>query len=234
MDTIVAGIDLVAAALFALAATVSFRLSRSPSVPRGVRPASAFLGLATLLYTLVSLSNVLERLDVAPGLDLYEDYVEVLFVPLLAYALFSWLAGLRIEDAERYAAMLAREHEFLAGVAETAPDPILVVDDSGIPTFANEAARGALDLSDDGAAARLNAERWRLQPLAGEAPPSEPGRFTLRAPHRREEDVLYELHMPDGTRRVLSVNSTPMTDRGGHHGATIVAFRDITRSRRSG
>jgi PAS domain S-box-containing protein len=227
-------IDLVAMVAFGAAAVLAFGLSVDRR-RRNIRPASTFLGLAALTYTVVSVSNSLERLEITAVFDVYEDYLEVLFVPFLAYSIFSWLSAQRLEDAERYTDMLAHEHDFLLEVVETTPTGILVVDDAGIPTFANENAREVLGLREEVASSRLTANGWRLRPMAGETGPAPPGRFVVRDPSRREEDVLYELRLPSGERRVLSVNSTPMADDTGGFGASLVAFQDITRrSERNG
>lgn len=102
---------------------------------------------AISLYVFVGVSNVLEHAGITAFLDTYEDFAEVLYVPLVAYVLYSRAAAERLVEAQRDEAAIRREHELLMGVVETTPAGILIADEEGGVIFENELAREILGIA---------------------------------------------------------------------------------------
>jgi len=91
---------------------------REDGISRGLKY-PLLIGLGLLAF--VSLSNVLEHAGITQVLDEYEDYAEVLFVPLVAYLLYSRSGAEQLRMAEHAERETRREHGLLMGVVETTP-----------------------------------------------------------------------------------------------------------------
>lgn len=145
----VALIDLVALLAFSAAFGAALMIR---SQTRGVGASLKYLLLAGFgLYVFVSASNVLEYAGIAPAFDAYEDFAEVLFVPLVAYILYSRSTSEQLIAAENAERRTRREHELLMSVVDTTPAGILVATSAGDVTFANDEARRIMDLREAGA-----------------------------------------------------------------------------------
>ncbi|MDP2234775.1 MAG: hypothetical protein Q8K89_14140, partial [Actinomycetota bacterium] len=64
------------------------------------------------LYVFVGVSNMLEHAGITTALDLYEDYAEVLFVPLIMYAAVSSSNAGRLRREMRIQQELRMERDF--------------------------------------------------------------------------------------------------------------------------
>lgn len=119
-------------------------------------------------------------------------------------------------------------------VLEVNPDGILVVDASGVFTWANDAAIRILDLEREQILGRHSAAPgWQLRGASGEPfGPELPFSRVLRS-GVSEFDVELVMDRADGTRTVLSMNlGTIGDDAVGARGA-IASFRDITQRKRA-
>ncbi|MHB1136789.1 MAG: hypothetical protein ACYC1X_08375, partial [Coriobacteriia bacterium] len=115
------------------------------------------LAAAIGLLVFVSLSNVLEHAGITTALDAYEDYAEVLFVPLVAYILFNRSTVEQLAAAKSAREAIRREHALLMNVVDTAPAGVMVADQDGGIWFANGEARNFVDSTGEGAAMSLKA-----------------------------------------------------------------------------
>ncbi|MDO8846880.1 MAG: ATP-binding protein [Coriobacteriia bacterium] len=135
--------DLVALLAFAVATYFALRVPiQAPAVGRLVKYST--LAVAAM-YALVSVSNLLEHAGVTAFFDVYEDFAEVLYVPLVASAIYSRLGAERLVAARRAEEAIRSEHELLTSIVETTPTGILVVDADGVVYFANELAERMLE-----------------------------------------------------------------------------------------
>lgn len=130
-------------AAIVLAATV-----RPPRTSAG-RPALGMFSLATVLLLVVSVSNALEHSGVTSAFDSYEDYLEILFPPLVAYGVYLTYVSSKIEQTRRSARALEAQHGMLVSIVDATPVGIAVLDDLGRVTFANERAKDTLELTED-------------------------------------------------------------------------------------
>ncbi len=212
---------------FGIALLFVFLIPLDPSRPY-MRPIKAFMVVAMSLYLFVGISNVLEWGGVTAALDVYEDYAEVLFIPILAYLVFSLATAQQYEALADSQIMVRREQELLTSVVEASPAGIMVVGADGQVTFANDIARDSLGLrSADGAAYYGAPDDVRFGP--------EPGSVTSVADGLRDlvslgdvHDVARYVEHPGGRIVAIDVGVRPLRTEPGGAGGSVVAFVDIT------
>ncbi|HAL29601.1 MAG TPA: hypothetical protein DCP20_02650 [Coriobacteriia bacterium] len=196
----------LAAAFVLLAATPP----RDDGISRGLKY-PLLIGLGLLIF--VSLSNVLEHAGITQVLDEYEDYAEVLFVPLVAYLLYSRSSAEQLRLAEAAEREMRREHELLMSVVETTPAGIVVAETGGTVSFANDEARHVLGLP---------APSFPVQ--APEAVAADLTAIVASAPVR---GIRYRgFAAPEGA--WYAVSATPLGDPGDGAARAVVVFQDIT------
>ena len=93
----VAIIDLIATGAFLAAVFFVVRLPRLAMD----RSSQAFLFGALLLYVLVGFSNIFEHFHITAYFDRFEDYFEILFIPLFLFFAFSRRSALEMEQRIR-------------------------------------------------------------------------------------------------------------------------------------
>lgn len=124
---------------------------------------------------------------------------------------------------------LGRERGFLEAVLRTSVSAITALDGDGRIVFANEEARRILGLSADPARGRgFDAPTWRIETLSGEPMPKDDLPFErVKRTGQSQRDIRHAICLPDGSRRILSVNAAPI--EGSPSGAEVVcAVTDIT------
>jgi hypothetical protein len=94
----------------------------------------------------IMFSNFLEHLGITTALDVAEDFVGIAFFPLLAYAYYLVWTDQRMKALHSAVRAAQAEHEMLMGVMDSIQAAVVIVDDSGRVTFANEYARTILEL----------------------------------------------------------------------------------------
>ena len=107
-EWLIVAFDIVSCIAFSAAfvAILMVPLGEYGSHARVVR---TFFALAIAVYVLVGVSNILEHAGITAALDAYEDYAEVLFVPLVAYALFASSTAMRENDLRRASELVRAE-----------------------------------------------------------------------------------------------------------------------------
>ena len=134
--------DVVALLAFGLA---SYFVARTPAESPAVgRQVKYTLLAVTSVYVIVSASNMLEHAGVTAFFDIYEDYAEVLWVPLVVWAIYTRVGAERLVAAKQAEDAIRREHELLTRIVEMTPTGILVADTQGSVTFANDVAERIL------------------------------------------------------------------------------------------
>lgn len=201
-----AALVLLAAAFILLAATPP----REDGISRGLKY-PLLIGLGLLIF--VSLSNVLEHTGITAALDEYEDYAEVLFVPLVAYILYSRSSAEQLRLAEEAEREMRREHELLMSVVETTPAGIVVAETGGAVSFANDEARQVLGLT---------TPSFPAQP--SETVAADLAAIVASAPVR---GIRYRgFAAPESS--WYAVSATPLGDPGDNAARSVVVFQDIT------
>jgi PAS domain-containing protein len=156
-------------------------------------------------------------------LDVYENYLKVLFFPLLGYGAYVARVNEQWRETERHADVLAAEHAMLMRVVDTAPSALLVIDDAGRIEFANERAKEMLELGEDPDTARYRTPAWICE---GSTCRDVPAAFSCCLGSEPRRDALCSLCWPDGRSLRVLVNSTPITASDGSVSGAVVAFEE--------
>jgi signal transduction histidine kinase len=183
---------------------------------RGVGASLKYLLLIGVsLYLFVSVSNVFEHAGITSSLDAYEDFAEVLFVPLVAYTLYSRSTSEQLLAAENAERCLRGEHSLLMSVVETTPAGILVADESGGVSLANDEARRIVEL---------------FQEPAGDAPAGAGPVLLDLAAIVRSAPVpgLLRSIGEGGAQTWISVRATPLDTEDAGILRAVVVLEDVT------
>jgi PAS domain-containing protein len=150
--------------------------------------------------------------------------VELLWVPFILFGVYAMFSQQQLNDATEARHAVARSGEMLESVMETTPAGVVVLDGSGRVTFANPEARRLLDIA-GGQPAEMAAPVWSVSI----------GDYRDAAEERRSDfldlvgpDALINesvtVSWPNGWRRRLLVNTTPLADDAGGQSGAVVAF----------
>lgn len=147
-DNLVVAFDVISFVAFSAALFLVLREDFAESQPySGI--IKLLFGLASFVYVFVAFSNILEHTGVTSALDAYEDYLELLFVPLVAYAVYSMHTARLYNSARRSAELMKAEHGLLTTIVDTSPTGIMLVTSAGGIAFANDMARSVLGIVTD-------------------------------------------------------------------------------------
>jgi diguanylate cyclase (GGDEF)-like protein/PAS domain S-box-containing protein len=134
-----------------------------------------------------------------------------------------------ISERKALEAAVEARNAFLSGILRTVVSPIVAMDGDGRVVFANDAAQDVLGLvPNPDVPGRFKMPDWTPEtvdgaPLAHDQLPSS----IVRRTGAEVRDVRYALRLPDGSRRVLSVNVAPLP-RALHGAELVLSFTDIT------
>lgn len=201
----------------ALVLVLRIPVPKEPAFGRTIR---YFLVMALAVYAFVGFSNILEHAGITSILDTYEDYAEIMFVPLVAYILYTLSMGLQVEESQRAKATLFREHELLNGILETSPAGIVLLTGTGQLRFANDRAIELLELVPD--------DQGRLGlPLEFQSTTANgEGGLMAFAEDTASASRVCTVYF-GGRRKTLSVSSTPLL-ADGYQSGWVLTFGDIT------
>jgi len=199
-----------------------------PTVPGSVfsRGAKAFFAVSVACYLTGTISSVLQRAALLPGLILpVISEVELLWIPFLLSGVYSMYARQQLNDAVSARNTLLQTSEMTESIIETTPAGIMVLDAGGRVTFANEAARTLLDLVEDESTGLVRTPGWTVRMSREGDTATEPAPdFRDLISDESATDLLVTLEWPDGSRRRLSVNTSPATGDDGRVTGAVIAF----------
>lgn len=193
----------------------------SPLVTKSVRYVFA---AAMALYVFVGVSNVLEHSGITAHFDAYEDYLELLMLPALAWVASTMYLNHQLDVQRGLARSMRQQTDLLLSIVDTVPGGIIVLDLAGGITFANEGAERILGLQSDAYGSVHLTPSWTLHdPMSGTA-------FTLA-------DIVaaglitrrsFIAEWPDRRATSLTLSATPMNRASGERDGSVVAFEDIS------
>jgi PAS domain S-box-containing protein len=218
----VALLDVLALGAFLVAFVTLLRVrADAPRVGLQLKvPMLVMLGL----YLFVSFSNVVEHAGITSALDAYEDYAEVLFVPLVAYIVYSWSTAEQLAAATRAERAIRAEHDLLMSVVDTTPAGILVADADGAVWFANDLAERMLDLRATGQGGAMVCPVCADEGVVREGGTLDIGAIVSAAPLA---GVLQTVPH-DGDVRYMSVSATALPSENGGLRRAVLALEDVT------
>ena len=124
---------------------------------------------------------------------------------------------------------LAKERDQLANILDTVPVAVLSVSHEGAITMTNRECRRILGITNaEIANRRFDDARWHIEAVDGGPFPTEelPVARALRE-GQPVRDVRHAIIWPDGQRRILSINASPIMEAGDPV-AVVCAVEDIT------
>ncbi|PKQ30459.1 MAG: hypothetical protein CVT60_00340 [Actinobacteria bacterium HGW-Actinobacteria-10] len=185
---------------------------------RDSRTSLWFLTAAVGLMVVVSTSNTLEHLNITAALDPYEDYAQLLFLPLLAYGLYGYLVTSQVAQIESARRAIQSEHHMLTEIVENAPIGIAIVDVGGRIGYANPVVRRLLELEDEPAIVGFTSpgKVWRAGAI------QEPVGILTVDPGETFDRERYVFRTPDGEMPLL-LSATPLHAEPPY-GASIVTI----------
>lgn len=183
------------------------------------------MGSAMAIFAFVGLSHLLQRTGVTPALDVYENYVKVMFIPIVTIGTLAGRVDEELSRARAQARVLAAEHEMLMGIVDTTLTGIAVLDATGHIEFVNERGRALLTLAEDPHTGRYQPPSWIL--TCPDVP--EPMRdFAMFVGEKPVRDAECTLRWPDGRSVPLTVSATPIKVPDGTVTGAVLAFSGRT------
>lgn len=222
MTAIVELSDLAALLAFLAGFVMTLRMPRLPD--GSVNAPKMLLASATGVYVLVMFSNVLEHAGITRALDAVEDYLEILFIPLLVYAVYAMFMRRQLIEAQRTARQLERSHEFTQSIVDTVPAGILILDTLGRITFSNEGARETLGLEDPDGSGLLRSPGALVRGLSEEGDPAD---FSALVGDVELRNTPVTVDWPNGRRVRLVLSTVPMYDEAERLAAVLASFIDM-------
>jgi PAS domain-containing protein len=198
-----------------------------PVVPHGAfsRAAKSFFVASIMCYFISAGVSILGHFVTMPAeISAVMPLVELLWVPFILFGVYAMYSQQQINDAVEARHAVARSGEMLEHVMSTAPAGVVVLDGLGRITFANPEARRLLDLL-DGPAAEMADPEWSVS--IGEETDGTVARrrdFRDLVSGRPLLGETMTVEWPNGWRRRLSVNTTPLADDDGGQSGAVVAF----------
>ena len=148
MDNLIVAFDAISALGFTVAFVYGLRLPLRAD--RGLELGTKLALVCMMaLYVFVGASNILQHAGVTAALDSVEDYVEILFTPLIVYAALSSASSNRVRVERAIQKELRVQRDFSTSVMDATPAGIVLVDASGMTMFGNERARQLLGRAAD-------------------------------------------------------------------------------------
>jgi len=178
------------------------------------------LAAAMLCEAFIGLSNALQYSGITGALDLFEDFAEILFAPLIVFSLFAAEVQLRLREQAQASRVLQGEHDMLLNIVDTTPSGILIVAPGGHVTYANDAARDLLAISEDADTGDLHTEAWTMTDEAGRPCSLDD---LLRAPGA--VGLRRGVAFPDGRRSDFLFSVTTMGDQNQAVGGAVIGVQ---------
>ncbi len=161
------------------------------------------------------------------------NFVQVIKVPI--YDATGKIIGVQgllwdITETKRAENTVRASTQRLVSVMEIVPDGILILDQNGKITFANQTAERLLGLTHNQIIGRAyNATEWRMltvdkKPFPPEELPFERVRLTGQPVYGVEQII----QQPDGNNVFLSINAVPLNAEGEEFQGMVAAIVDIT------
>lgn len=125
---------------------------------------------------------------------------------------------------------LRRDQELFAQIAEISPVCITKVNAEGQIVFANPQAERVLGIAPVDVEGRTyNAPEWRITDVDGKRYPEDALPFAVvKATLRPVRAVEHAIEWPDGRRRIVSINASPVFGDEGEFAGIVSVIQDIT------
>ena len=223
---LVAVFDMIAFFGFAgsLIVGLAFAGKMTPT-PKMSTAAAVLIMLAMLTSAFVMFSNFVEHLGVTSSLDYLEDFVGILFFPLLGYAYYLIWVDQRMKALWAAVATAQAEHLMLLSILDSIQAAAVLIDSAGRITFANEYARTMLELPLGENQSHMTGY-GSIVPIGAPANPGIGITFDRSVLDRTIESEHWEYVVGD-LRTTLELSAGPMAAGAG--GGSVVTFRPVAK-----
>jgi PAS domain-containing protein len=219
-------LDVVSLTAFAGALFYLFRTKPDVRSPFSAG-AKAFLIASAIVYILVMLNDVSDRLGLLSFVEPYEDSIELMFMPLVLVAVYSLLVRQQLNDARATYEGLLHTGDMMIRAIESTPAGTVWIDTEGRIAFANPAARAMLDLDATRSDEETDPTDWIVRTGASTAGRSSISPdFSKLVTREPLVDVQVIVERPSGWRRRFSVNTAPTLSPAGRIEGVIASFLD--------
>ncbi|UCF67869.1 MAG: PAS domain S-box protein [Acidobacteriota bacterium] len=221
MEMMVAVADLIAAVGFGVASGFVFAVDRR----RIGGPAQLFLMLAMAVYCLVGISNLLEHGGITSRFDRAEDYLEILFLPIFIFGLFSIHSHRELERRRRAENSARTSEAKYRRLVENLRGEYFIYSQNpdGVLTYISPSIREVLGY-DSHEALRHYTGVLSDHPINAEAA----RRGQLSRCGEQQPPYMIEVFHKNGSRRMLEVVETPVRDERGTTIAVEGIAHDVT------
>jgi PAS domain-containing protein len=150
--------------------------------------------------------------------------VELLWVPFMLFGVYALYSNQQLHDSIAARHEVVQAGQMLESVMDTTPAGVVVIDSAGAITFANPEARRLLDMDDRSAS---DGAKWSV--FVGDAADFEAsndrrGDFQGLLGAEPLQNASVTVSWPNGWRRNLQVNTTPLRDGESADSGAVVAF----------
>jgi PAS domain S-box-containing protein len=189
------------------------------------RASKSFFFASIMCYFISAGTSIVGHFIIVPAdFNTVMPLVELLWVPFILFGVYAMYSQQQLNDAAEARHAVVRSGEMLESVMETTPVGVVVLDGSGRITFANPEARRLLDLA-AGQAADMANPAWSVsigdyRDVAEERSSDFLGLVGPDALINESVTVSW----PNGWRRRLLVNTTPLADEAGGPSGAVAAF----------
>jgi PAS domain-containing protein len=187
--------------------------------------AKAFFAASVMVYLTSTTTSILGHFGMFPdALSPVVTSIELLWVPLVLFGVYAVYSNQQLNDSIAARHEVVRSSHMLERVMDTAPAGVVVLDDAGGVTFANPEARRLLDM-ETAPGSDAGAPVWSV--CVGDDPDGSRDRrcdFSELLGPQPLLDVPVTVSWPNGWRRRLIVNTTPVSDDAGDVTGAVVAF----------
>ncbi len=135
-----------------------------------------------------------------------------------------------ITERKNFEERIERKNNLLLSVLDNSPIANAILNKEGKITYANHMAEKVLGLTIDEIITRkYNAPLWRITAVDGGKFPDEQLPFYLVSKTGRPVfDVVHNIEWPDGMKKTLSINASPVFDENNQVDGVICTLLDIT------
>ncbi|MBI5879930.1 MAG: PAS domain-containing sensor histidine kinase [Chloroflexi bacterium] len=224
IDLLLTGLSAIAIVSFGLAAV---RAARLPRARLGFAP-QIFLMVCLWAYAFVATAHLLELTTAYRQWDSFDEYIELLFIPLFLFFLFARHMEMQVERLRRAQAAQREAESYYRAIVESTPDLICRYRADTTLVFANEAFcryfnRVRADVLD----------RSFLDFAARDERPPVGERTRARFDTGEARSLEYATVRADGETRWHAWYTQPLPDAAGRVTAVQAMGRDITDTRRA-
>ncbi|RKL66091.1 hypothetical protein CR203_17525 [Salipaludibacillus neizhouensis] len=140
-----------------------------------------------------------------------------------------------ISDQKLYEHQLKESEEQLTEILETMPNGVLMFDLQGNISYANKMAEEILEINRAEIVSRkMDTPEWKLRTVEGKAIPREELPFSIVMKTKEPvKDFVHAIESGSGTRKVLSINNSPLFDHTGTMTAVLCSLVNITEKKQT-